>query len=149
MRMRMQKMMLVALAAFAALLGGCESGWDVDGTVSTKEVSDRSRSLYILIAEGGPPGTDPGAWEYSLAKSEASLAAGRVGFAYSDLGCAREAAVVAWAPAVKPANEAELQFSHPFRPAPGDYVARSALLHPKCGWWKHPVHASLVLRQER
>jgi hypothetical protein len=144
----MRKMMCVALAAFSTLaLGACEMGWDVDGQVSAKDVRDRGRSLYILVAKGGPPGSDPSTWAYRSV-STGSTAADRFAFAYSDLGCAHDVAVVAWAPAVKPADEANLHFTFDFHPAPGDYVARSPVVHPKCGWWKHPVHLPLELRQE-
>ena len=141
----MRTMMLVALAAL--LLAGCEMGWDVGGEVSTKQVSDRTRTVYILIADGGPAGTDPSTWWYRAVQTESS-AADRVAFAYSHIGCAEDVAVVAWAPAVKPADEHTLQFNFELHPAPGDYVARSPVVHPKCGWSKHPVHVPLTLRQE-
>jgi hypothetical protein len=38
---------LLSLAALLALATGCESGWDVEGRVTTKDAPDRSRPRHV------------------------------------------------------------------------------------------------------
>jgi len=43
----MQTRALFSLAALLVLGSGCESGWDVEGRVTTKDASDKSRPLHV------------------------------------------------------------------------------------------------------
>jgi hypothetical protein len=136
----------IALGALV-LLAACESGWDVAGHVITKDVPDHHRPLYVFVAETELADPDPTTWQLSPVRAAAEIPADGVDYRFSDLGCpAGGVAVVVWVPAKLPEHPPD-HFDYTFTPAAGDYVARSTVVHPRCGWSTRVARVDLTLRR--
>jgi hypothetical protein len=130
------------------LLPACESGWDIDGRVITRDVSDRSRSIHVLLVTAETLeverilAADPAYGIFELA-SAARIPAEGVSFEHHAFGCHDgEVAIVAWAPVSEPPD------SYGFMPASGDLVAVSRIASPYCGSFSDVEHYELELTDE-
>lgn len=130
-------------AAFGLLLAltGCESAFEVKGTVDTTALAGSQRALvvfFVIRPQEGGSGEPPigAASRLGVLVADAEAPPNERSFGYLDQGCGpARFAVLAWAPRELPGG---LRVGGPsvererFAPAPGDPVASSAVIDAEC-----------------
>ena len=129
-------MKALAFVTIAALLGGCEPGWELQGEVVPEVGVDRGRQLLVLLSTDvelylGQPAKDGFTKRARvLASVEDMNAAGdAIRFSFFNVGCSFEKfQVVALAPKARvrlPGRDSEPE---PVKLKAGDYLAKTELL---------------------
>lgn len=139
---------LFAVGLLAVALGGCEMGWDLDGTVNATTVTNKSRSLLVYLVQGKtldaskrpPDGT------YQLLAQAGPIPTDLLPFHLSELGCpAGQVMVLAWSPRMMTAVAPNTSTSPSFAPMTGDLVVWSDVRHPYCGYGTNPESINVVM----
>jgi hypothetical protein len=130
----------------AALLGGCESGWQLEGYVVPEPGVNLERQLVVLLATEvelnlGMPSPDGFTKRARVLAVADKMTAKGVRFQFFDFGCTYEKfQVVAIAPKARIALHNDVSKGGPSASEPvtlrtGDYLARTPLLDvTDCGW---------------
>ena len=137
---------LIAVGLLAAVLGGCESGWDLNGSVNATTVSAKERSLFVYLVTGDTldAAHRPAAGSYGLLAQADSIPSQPLPVRYDPLGCpSPHLLVLAWSP--RSAPPADPSGNPPFAPVAGDLVVWSDVRHPYCGWGTDPETINLVM----
>ena len=149
---RLLSLATLALTALGALASGCETGWDVEATIVTKDAPDKQRALHVYTVNAET--IDVTAFtrgdasiRYEPQSQSRPIPADKVDVSLHYFGCHRGSfAMVAWSPSSSiVVGIFGLDPMLPFQPQAGDYVAFSDVRHPYCGVETNPEHIELVL----